>query len=95
MPQHNLSLKETNMELNRKYLIILTNEVNKIDFSQVIESSADTIRLSVDGSKTFIKWEGITPSFVEQFVFKEGPYTHEEILTILSTSEWVHQQPIH
>ena len=83
------------MELNRKYLIILTNEVNKIDFSQVIESSADTIRLSVDGSKTFIKWEGITPSFVEQFVFKEGPYTHEEILTILSTSEWVHQQPIH
>ena len=41
---------------SRSYLIIPTSEVSKVDFSKVFETSADTLRKSVDGTKTFIKW---------------------------------------
>ena len=72
----------------RTYLIIPTSELSKVDFSQVCETSADTVRKSVDEAKTFIKWDGSDPSFVSSITGTEGPYTNEEILTILSTDVW-------
>jgi hypothetical protein len=84
------------MELdNRSYLIIGVNEINKVNFSQVLETSVDTLRYNVNNTKTFIKWEGDTPVFVNEIITKEGPYNHTEIMSILSTSEWVPVQPIH
>ena len=74
--------------LNRNYLIFPTSELNKIDFTQVLETSEETVRKSVDGTKTFIKWENTTPSFISNLTNTEGPYTHTEILNILSTEEW-------
>ena len=39
--------------------------------------------------KTFVKWDGeIIPSSDLSLTTKEGPYIYEEILTILSTTEW-------
>lgn len=73
---------------NRKYLIFPTSELNKVDFSQVHETSADTVRKSVNLQKTFVKWDGDTPSFVSSIVDSEGPYNHTEIIAILITSEW-------
>jgi len=73
---------------NREYLIFPVSELNKVDFSQVLETSADTVRKSVDETKTFVKWNGETPAFVATMTGTEGPYTHAEILEILSTSEW-------
>jgi hypothetical protein len=73
---------------NREYLIFPVSELNKVDFSQVLETSADTVRKSVDETKTFVKWNGETPAFVATMNGTEGPYTHAEILDILSTSEW-------
>jgi hypothetical protein len=73
---------------NREYLIFPVSELNKVDFSQVLETSADTVRKSVDETKTFVKWNGNAPAFVSTIVGAEGPYTHAEILDILSTSEW-------
>jgi hypothetical protein len=73
---------------NREYLIFPVSELNKVDFSQVLETSADTVRKSVDEAKTFVKWNGETPAFVATMTGTEGPYTHAEILDILSTSEW-------
>lgn len=49
----------------RKYVIIAASEVNKVDFTQVMESSAETLRYSIDGLYTFVKFEGETPSFLE------------------------------
>jgi hypothetical protein len=75
---------------NRKYMIFSVTELSKIDFSQVLETSAETVRKSVDGSKTFVKWNGETiPSSVQSLITKEGPYTHDEIIVILSTPEWI------
>jgi hypothetical protein len=73
---------------NREYLIFPVSELNKVDFSQVLETSVDTVRKSVDETKTFVKWNGETPAFVATMTGTEGPYTHAEILEILSTSEW-------
>ncbi len=76
---------------NREYLIFPVSELNKVDFSQVLETSADTVRKSVDETKTFVKWNGDAPAFVATMTGTEGPYTHAEILDILSTSEWSSQ----
>ena len=76
------------MYSTREYIIFPTTELSKIDFNQVLETSEETVRKSVDGTKTFIKWSGEQPSFVSTLDNTEGPYTHEEIILILSTEEW-------
>ena len=73
----------------REFMIFNVSELTNIDFSQVLETSIDTVRKSVDETKTFVKWDGETiPSSVDSLTTKEGPYTYEEILTILSGPEW-------
>jgi hypothetical protein len=73
---------------DRKYFIIPSSEIPNIDFDFVLETSAETLRMSVDGSKTFVKWIGDSPPEFVINMTGEGPYTHEEILDILSTEEW-------
>jgi hypothetical protein len=46
---------------NRNFVIFNTSELDQIDFDQVLETSADTVRQSVDGTKTFVKWDGDLP----------------------------------
>jgi hypothetical protein len=75
--------------MSRKYVIIDASDVSLIDFDQVQETSAETLRYSVDGSQTFVKFEGSTPSFLEG----KTQYDHSEILTILATSEWTNPNP--
>ena len=72
----------------RNFAIFSLTEIDKIDFSQVLETSADTLRLSVSGDKSFVKWDGEAPEFVSTLTTLEGPYTYTEILDILSTPEW-------
>lgn len=73
---------------NRNYLIFNVSELDQINFQEVLETSADTVRRSVDGTKTFVKWEGERPQSTLDLTTAEGPYTHEEILAILSTDVW-------
>lgn len=74
---------------NRQFMIFSTTELDQIDFNQVCETSADTVRKSVDGTKTFVKWDGEMPQCVADLTTSEGPYTYGEILAILCTPEWV------
>lgn len=74
---------------HRHFMIFNISELSMIDFTQVFETSPETVRPSLDGTKTFVKWDGETiPSSVEMLTTKEGPYTYEEILLILDTNEW-------
>jgi hypothetical protein len=73
---------------SREYIIFPTTELYKIDFTQVMETSEETVRKSVDQTKTFIKWSGGQPQFITEIFNIEGPYTHEEMLEVLSTEEW-------
>ncbi len=78
---------------NREFIIFNVSELNQIDFTQVLETSVDTVRKSVDLTKTFVKWDGTIPESVNNLTTKEGPYTYDEILTILSTPEWTDPNP--
>lgn len=71
------------------YVIIDSSEVNSVDFEQVAETSADTLRYSLDGTKTFVKYEGTQPFFL----LGKTEYTNEEILSILSGPEWTSEEP--
>ena len=77
----------------RKFMIFSVTELDQIDFTQVLETSEDTVRKSVDGLKTFVKWDDMMPECVSNLTTKEGPYTYEEILEILATPEWTDPNP--
>ena len=68
----------------RAYVILNADEIDDINFGEVMETSAETLRFSVDGDKTFVKFEGNTPDFLAG----KTTYTHSEILAILQTEEW-------
>jgi len=73
---------------NRRYVIIPTSELDKINFTEVLESAPGTCRYSVDSTKTFVKYEGDMPPSVQNVIGKSIEYTHNEILEILSGEEW-------
>ena len=74
----------------KNYVIIDASEVSSVDFNQVMQTSADTLRYSVDGSKALLKYEGTQPFFL----LGKTEYTHEEILSILSGPEWTSEEVI-
>lgn len=79
--------------MNRTFVIFDVSEINLVDFSQVLETSADTVRKSIDQTKTFVKWDGETvPPCVESLTTKSDYYTYEEILAILAGPEWTSNQ---
>ena len=77
----------------KTYIIINMTEIGLVDFNEVLETSQSTIRISVDGTQTVLKWEGSEPSFVANLSSYDGPYTHSEILTIMATAAWTDPNP--
>jgi hypothetical protein len=74
---------------NRQFAIFSTTELNQINFTEVLETSAETVRKSTDGSLTFVKWDTETPPpSVQALTTIQGFYTYEEMLDILSGEEW-------
>jgi hypothetical protein len=71
---------------NRRYLIIPSSIVDHINFSQVHETSKDTLRYSVDGAKTFVKYD--LPNRPNIYSEEHTEYTHSEILEVLSSEDW-------
>ena len=63
-----------------KYVIITASEVSSVDFSKVSETSASTLKYNNDNSKTFVKYEGDQPSFLNG----KTEYTHSEMLIELA-----------
>ena len=65
--------------MSRKYVILNTSEVDSVDFTQVLQTSKETLRYTKDGSKFLLKYDGTQPSFLSG----KTEYTHSEILAIL------------
>jgi len=82
------------MHNNKTYAIINLTDISLIDFSQIAQSSASTIRKSLDDTQFVIKWEdGYTPTFITNAsVIPVGTYDHHAILELMSTDKW--SQPI-
>jgi len=71
------------------YVIIDISEKDNIIYSEVSETSAETLRYSLDGSQIFLKFEGSTPSFLGGVT----QYTLNQVLAILESSEWTAPLP--
>ena len=66
------------------YVIYDMTNVASIDFSEVEETSQDTLRISLDEKQTVLKFIGKTPSFLVGL----QQYNHKEILAIMKSAEW-------
>jgi hypothetical protein len=70
------------------YGIIDINDLLKVDFTQVGQTSANTVRKSLDETMFVIKWE-TEPDFIkDDVVIPLQVLTHEECLELMNTSEW-------
>jgi len=75
--------------MSMKYVIINSSEKDNINFSEVLETSLDTLRYSLDGSQIFLKFNGKTPSFLKDV----KQYTLSQILKILDGPKWTAPDP--
>lgn len=80
---------------NRQFAVFLVSELDKINFNEVLETSKDTLRYNTDKTKTFVKWDGETVPPSVQTLTSAEYYTYEEILELLTTSEWTAVQEVH
>ena len=55
--------------------------------ANAIQSSMDTLRKTLDGSKAILKYEGRKPSCF----YNMDTYNHSEILEELSKSDWTEE----
>jgi hypothetical protein len=78
------------MHNTKTYAVINLTDISLIDFSQVAQSSASTIRKSLDDTQFVIKWEnGYTPTFImDGTVVPVGTYDHHAILQLMATDKW-------
>lgn len=73
----------------KNYVIIESSEISNIDFSEVLETSTDTLLYNIARTKVVLKFDGDAPSFLDG----KTQYSHSEILTILATDEWSQPDP--
>ena len=70
------------------YNTINITDLNNIDFTQVQETSAETIRKSIDETQFTIKWETEPTFLTDSTVVPLGTYTHTQCLELMSTDFW-------
>ena len=66
--------------MSRKYVILDTSEVDSVDFTQVLQTSKESLRYTTDNTKFLLKYNGTQPSFLSG----KTEYTHSEIIAILN-----------
>jgi len=69
---------------NRKWVIVNVSDITDEMIDNSIQSSINTLRKTLDGSKAILKFEGDTPSCFDGLT----TYNHSEILTELAKSAW-------
>ena len=69
---------------NRKWVIVNVSDITDEMIASAIQSSMDTLRKTLDGSKAILKFNGDTPSCFDGLT----TYSHSEILTELAKSDW-------
>ena len=76
------------------YAIINTSDLSSIDFSQIGETSADTLRYNLAGTKFVIKWN-TAPTFISDgTVVPIQTLTHQQALALMATAEWSEPEPV-
>jgi len=84
------------MHNTKTYATINLTDIGLIDFAQIGQTSASTVRKSLDNTQFVIKWEeGYVPTFItDASVIPLGTYDHHAILELMATPEWSEEIPI-
>ena len=69
---------------NRKWVIVNVSDITDEMLESAIQTSMDTLRKTLDGTKAILKWDGDTPTCFDGMT----TYNHSEILTELAKSTW-------
>ena len=69
---------------NRKWVIVSVSDITDEMIANAMQSSIDTLRKTLDGSKAILKFNGDTPSCFDGLT----TYNHSEILEELAKSDW-------
>ena len=79
---------------NYTYTIIDIADLNSVDFSEVHETSADTIRKSIDETKFVMEYDE-TPSFVtDGTITPLATLNHREALELMASEDWTSSEPV-
>jgi len=73
---------------NRKWVIVNVSDITEEMIENAIQTSMDTLRKSLDGSKAILKWEGDTPSCFDGMT----TYSHSEMKAELNKSDWYQEE---
>jgi len=73
---------------NIRFVYFSISETGSIDYNEVEETSTETLRLSTDGSLSFVKYEIPQPTTVTNLSTKSQEYDYETFLDILATPTW-------
>lgn len=74
--------------ISETYAIINISDLGLIDFAQVGENSADTIRKSLDELQFVLKWDN-EPTFISNgSVVPVSVLTYNECFELMQTPEW-------
>ena len=76
------------------YITFNVSEIGSIDFNQVLETSVETLRYSVDKTQTLVKWKGEVPSCVLSLTTKSSYMSYNQMLALLSTPIWTSNELI-
>lgn len=75
------------------YTIINIADLSNIDFSQVGETSENTIRKSIDESQFVIKYNAVPTFITDGTIIPVSILTHSEALILMSTETWSLPEP--
>ena len=76
----------------RDYITIDSSDLAAVDFDEVMESSPETCRYSLDGTKVVLKFISPVgksyPESIRKINSKSGRYSWEAIIELMETDEW-------
>ena len=77
-----------------KYIIVPAEALHLVNFSQVLQTSPESLRFSSDEKYFLLKYKGDHPDFcydISNDAIGLKEYSHEEILKELQKPEWTSQ----
>ena len=78
----------------RQYSVINLEDTDKVIYSQVNQSSAQTMRRNLANTQGLLSWS-VTPSFITNgsLPIVGEIMNHEQALALMSTPEWTEPMP--
>ena len=75
-----------------KYITVSSSELSMIDYSQVRQTSSDTVRKSIDGTLGLISfhtgWCGCLPPSIESLTTRSALMDESQLQEMLSGPDW-------